>query len=77
MTLLIQENGSIPLLAMEGRTGTVSLWPGAVAALKARDTEEQQEWLLRHAEQFSKRDADRLRNWFGAVPGPGPARPLH
>ncbi len=64
MTILIQESGTVPLLSVEGRTGTVALWPAAVSALKARDQKEQQEWLMRNIEEFSKKDAARLRNWF-------------
>ncbi len=35
MTLLIQD-GPVPVLRMEGRTGEIKLWPAAVTALKAR-----------------------------------------
>jgi hypothetical protein len=74
MTLHIQETGSVPLLSLEGRVGVISLWPRAVTALKARDQAEQEEWLLRHVDQFSKRDADRLRNWFATTTEREPAR---
>ena len=74
MTFLIQESSTIPFLSVEGRTGTVALWPAAVAALKARNVTEQQEWLMKNIEEFSDKEAARLRSWFGTETSEAPIR---
>ena len=74
MTIYIQETGDGSLLGVEGSSITIRLWPGAVAALKARNQAEQQEWLLRNIEEFSKRDGALLRSWFGAAIDSGDQR---